>query len=81
MGIQRKWHRSASLAAATWLLLNAGAVRAEATDDDDKGAIIVTGLRGADLQTVSPTGSRLNLTPLETPAVSTPSGPLWAAVK
>jgi iron complex outermembrane receptor protein len=68
MGIQRKWHRSASIAAAAWLLLNTGAARAEATDDDDKSAIIVTGLRGADLHTVSPTGSRLNLTPLETPA-------------
>jgi iron complex outermembrane receptor protein len=68
MGIQRKWHRSASIATAAWLLLNAGAASAEATDDDDKSAIIVTGLRGADLQTVSPTGSRLNLTPLETPA-------------
>jgi iron complex outermembrane receptor protein len=68
MGIQRKWHRSASVAAAAWLLLNAGAVRAEAEDDDDKGTIIVTGVRPTDLLTNSPTGSRLGLSILETPA-------------
>ena len=68
MKIHRKWHASASIAAATWLLLSAASARAEAPDEDDKSPIIITGLRAADLQTVSQTGSRLNLTPLETPA-------------
>lgn len=69
MGIQRTWHRGAGAAAAGWLLLTSGAIRAEAAEDEnDKAPIIITGLRAADLTTVSPTGSRLNLTPLETPA-------------
>jgi len=69
MGIQGNWHRSASAVATAWLLFSAAAVHAEAADDnDDKSTIIITGLRAADLTTASPTGSRLNLTPLETPA-------------
>ncbi|MBO9669281.1 MAG: TonB-dependent receptor [Sphingobium sp.] len=55
--------------ATAWLLLNAAAARAEAADDnDDKSTIIVTGIRQADLQTNTPTGSRLGLSILETPA-------------
>ncbi|HEY1125671.1 MAG TPA: TonB-dependent receptor [Sphingobium sp.] len=68
MAIQNAWRRTAGAVAIAWLLLNAGAVRAEADESDDKGTIIITGIRAADLETVSPTGSRLNLTPLETPA-------------
>ncbi len=71
MTFQRKWQRSASATAMASLLLHTPAAQAaEATDkaDEDSNAIIVTGIREPELATVSPTGSRLGITILETPA-------------
>jgi len=71
MKFHRKWQRSAGGAAIAWLLLQATAVQAAAADaaaEENEGAIIVTGQREPLLLGTAPTGSRLGLSLLETPA-------------
>ena len=71
MAIQGTWHRGAGAAAVAWLLLQAGAAQAQAPadkDEDAQGTIIITGVPEQPLVTNSPTGSRLGLSILETPA-------------
>ena len=65
MGIA-KLRDAAGAMAVAWLLAQGSAARAE--EADDGRSIIVTGVREPDLVTASPTGSRLGLSILETPA-------------
>ena len=69
IAVHRQLGSGFSAAALAWLLLQPVAARAEAAKSEPSGSIIVTGIReNAALITPSSTGSRLDLTPLETPA-------------
>jgi len=66
------WRRGAGVTAVAWLLLQSAAAMADdattGNNSDEAGTIIVTGEREQPLITNAPTGSRLDLTGLETPA-------------
>ncbi len=70
MTSQYNLRRASAATALAWLLLQPVAALAEeaGNDADANMPIIVTGIREADLETVSPTGSRLGLSIMETPA-------------